>query len=384
MDAFYASVEIRRRPELAGRPVAVGGPARGRGVVAAANYVARGFGVRSAMPMAEARRRCPALVRLPVDMPHYMDVSRRIHAIFERYTPEIEPLSLDEAFLDVGASERLFGGEVAIARRIKADIADELGLVASVGVAPTKFVAKIASDLDKPDGFIAVEAHEVQAFLDPLPVARLWGAGRVTQQALEELGIRTIGQLRRQPASLLVERFGKLGRHLWELAHGRDPRPVVSDRRALSLSQETTFPRDITEPAALEAVLAGLTEQVAWRLRRRDRFAGGVFIKVRFSDFRTATRSVTLPRPAQDTATLLRAARRLLAERITISRPVRLLGMGVDRLGPAAAQGDLFDDTAQAAPVVDAVGDAIRQRFGPAALRRGRALRPAARPGTRK
>ena len=308
-------------------------------------------------------------------------ISREVHAIFERYTPEIEPLSLDEAFLDVSASERLFGGEAAIARRIKADIAGELGLVASVGVAPTKFVAKIASDLDKPDGFVAVEAGEVQAFLDPLPVARLWGAGRVTQQALEELGIRTIGQLRRQPERMLAERFGKLGRHLWALAHGRDPRPVVSDRRARSLSQETTFARDIADLADLETVLAQLTEQVAWRLRRHDLAAGGVFIKARYSDFRTVTRSLTLPVPARDTATLLRAVRRLLHERLPREQALRLLGMGVDRLGGEeggeTAQGDLFADTQAPGPppaVVDTVGDAIKQRFGPGALRRARAL----------
>ena len=381
MDAFYASVEIRRRPELACQPVAVGGPARGRGVVAAANYVARQSGVRSAMPMAEAQRRCPGLVRLPVDMPHYMEVSRRIHAIFARYTPEIEPLSLDEAFLDVSASTRLFGSEADIARRIKDDVANELALVASVGVAPTKFVAKIASDVDKPDGFVVVAEDAVQVFLDPLPVSRLWGAGKVTQQALAGLGIGTIGQLRAQPETLLAERFGKLGRHLWALAHGRDPRPVVSDRRARSLSQETTFAEDIDAPAMLATCLAELTEQVAWRLRRQHLHAATVFIKVRFDDFRTVTRSVTLPQPVQDTATLLRAARRLLDTRIELARPVRLLGMGVSGLddgrGGDRHQADMFatDDAVPAAPGVDEVGDAIKQRFGPAALRRGRALR---------
>ena len=232
MDAFYASVEERDRPELAGKPLIVGGSPEGRGVVAAANYAVRKFGVHSAMPTATALKRCPHAIVVRPRMDRYADVSAAIRDLFIKYTPLVEPLSLDEAFLDVTGSEGLFGSAVEIAHKLKREIRESLKLVASVGVAPNKFLAKIASDLDKPDGLVVVDPDRVQEFLAPLPVRRLWGVGRVTGRVLEQLGVGTIGQLRQMPLDELRQRFGKSGEHLWELAHGIDDRAVIPDHEA--------------------------------------------------------------------------------------------------------------------------------------------------------
>ena len=274
MDAFYASVEELDQPELRGRAVIVGGAPEARGVVSAANYLARSFGVHSAMPMSRALRLCPQAVRLPVRMSRYVALSQQIHAIFARYTPLIEPLSLDEAFLDVAGSKRLYGSPAQIAHRIKQEIKEELGLVASVGVAANKFIAKIASDIDKPDGFMLVPEEQTQAFLDPLPVSRLWGVGKATHQVFERLGVQTIAQVRQLPEAVMQDYFGRHGLHLWQLAQGIDGRRVVSERQAKSISNETTFAQDIRDPLALHACLMELTEQVAARLRHAGLVAG--------------------------------------------------------------------------------------------------------------
>jgi len=374
MDAFYASVEIRDRPELAGRPVVVGGAPEGRGVVAAASYEARRFGIRSAMPMARARRLCPELVILPVRMGYYGEVSARIRAVFERYTPLIEPLSLDEAFLDVRASRRLFGSAVDIARRIQQEIADELRLGASVGVAANKFLAKIASDLRKPGGFVVVEPGTEQAFLDPLPVARLWGVGRATEEVLHAEGIATIADLRRCSEAFLAQRLGKSGARLRALAHGIDDRAVVPEREAKSVSHETTFEADITDRSLLKDWLRFLTEAVAERLRRGGLCARTVFIKVRYDDFTTLTRAHTLEQGTHTTEALWQAARALFERRLPRTLPpVRLLGVGASGLEtPQPEQGDLFDTPERArARALDDAADRIRARFGSTALRRG-------------
>jgi DNA polymerase IV len=373
MDAFYASVEERDRPEIAGRPVIVGGTPEGRGVVSAANYAARRYGVHSAMPAVTARRLCPHGVFLPVRMEHYAEVARQIRDVFQRYTPEVEPLSLDEAFLEVSASERLFGPAAQIARRIKREIGGELGLVASVGVAPNKFLAKIASDVQKPNGFVVVGSDRVQEFLDPLPVGRLWGVGRVAEAVLKRLGIGTIAELRARGPALLREHFGRSGEQLWELAHGRDERAVVPDHRAKSISQETTFPEDIADPQVLRAWLGELAEQVAWRLRRHGLHGRTVQLKVRFADFRLITRAQTLPQLTDRTRDIQQAAAMLLSERLPAAHPpVRLLGVGISALGAAGpAQTSLFEQETARQRELDAVADRIRQRFGGGAIRRG-------------
>ncbi len=378
MDAFYASVEIRERPELADKPVIVGGTPEGRGVVCAANYIARRYGVHSAMPAGNARRLCPDGVFLPPRHDVYARVSRQIRAIFERYTPQVEPLSLDEAFLDVTASEGLFGPAEHIARRIKEDIRNELHLVASVGVAPNKFLAKIASDIDKPDGFKVVRASEVQAFLDPLPVARLWGVGKVTEKTFQRLGIRTIGQFRRYSPTVIREHFGNAGSHLLALAQGLDDRPVEAGRDAKSISHETTFARDIGDRDVLLAWLLDLTDQVASRLRAHGLAGRTVHLKVRYGDFTTVTRAHSLPSPTDVTDVLWRTVRELFESRLPARLPpVRLIGMGVSGFGnPAESQGELIAPArGERGAKLDVLADTIRARFGPDALSRGGAAK---------
>ncbi len=376
MDAFYASVEMREQPGLAKLPVVVGGSAQDRGVVAAANYAARKYGIHSAMPVAQAQRLCPQLVTLPVRMPLYSKISHQIREIFQRYTPEIEPLSLDEAFLEVTASERLFGDAVTIGKRIKHDIANELSLAASVGIAPSKFVAKIASDIDKPNGFVVVKKEEVQAFLDPLPVSRLWGVGKVTGGEFERLGIHTIKQLRQQPLQALQYRFGKFGEHIWNLAQGIDPRKIVTDSRAKSISNETTFAVDISERSVLQNHLLELTEQVAFRLRQQGFYARTVQIKLRFADFKTITRAMSLPSHSQTTKELWQAAKTLLDTALAgRPRAIRLLGMGTSSLSrqpSGVQQADLFSHPEQEKQrELDQLADQIKNRFGQISIHRG-------------
>ena len=377
MDAFYASVEEREQPGLAGRPVIVGGSPHGRGVVSAANYAARRFGVHSAMPMARAVRLCPTAVCLPVRMSLYAAVSQQIREIFNRYTPLVEPLSLDEAFLDVTGSERLFGPAADIARAMKRAIRDELSLVASVGIAPNKFVAKIASDVDKPDGFVEVKAEEVQDFLDPLPVSRVWGVGQATGKELERLGIMTIRNLRQQSEQVLRDRFGKFGSHLWALANGIDDRPVVSDGEAKSISNETTFDIDIAQRDTLHAWLMELTEQVCWRLRQHELYGRTIQIKLRFPDFTTITRSHTLADATQQTSQVWQAVMDLFDKAMAKeTRPLRLVGVGVSGLSDVAhrqqVQTDMFVQSKECRQTqLDEVADAIKSRFGSNGIRRG-------------
>jgi DNA polymerase-4 len=375
MDAFYASVEERDNPSLVGRPVIVGGTAEGRGVVAAANYEARKFGVHSAMTAAHAVRLCPQAVFIRPRMERYAEVSRQIRAIYEEFTPLVEPLSLDEAFLDATGSEPLFGSSAEIGLQIKRRIRNELHLVASVGVAPNKFLAKIASDLQKPDGFVVVEQDQVQEFLDPLPVGRIWGIGKVTGQVFDRFGISTIGQLRHLSIETLEELFGSSGAHYWRLAHGQDDRPVVPDRVAKSISHETTFAEDIAESEVLQAWLVELAEQVARRLRRHELKGRTVELKVRFADFHTITRSLTLTEPTNITLYLLQAGTELLRTKLPKGHlPVRLLGLGVKGFDDSGcSQRQLFDEPIRERQrQIDRVADEITEKFGRAAIRRGK------------
>jgi DNA polymerase-4 len=384
MDAFYASVEELDNPGLVGQPVVVGGTPDGRGVVAAANYAARRYGIHSAMPAARARRLCPHAVFIRARMDRYVEVSGALRGIFARYTPLLEPLSLDEAFLDVTSSLRLFGDGLAIARRIKEEIRDELGLVASVGVAPNKFLAKLASDLDKPDGLVVVPTDAIEAFLEPLPVSRLWGVGKVSNRDLAEMGVYTIGDLRRLPEELLVSRFAKSAAHWARLARGIDDRRVVPDRDAKSISHETTFATDIGDAEVLRSWLLELAEQVATRLRRQGLRGKTVFIKVRYADFHTVTRSERLDAPSNATRELYVTAARLLQAQLARSpRPVRLLGMGASGItSEELEQGQLFEtEDREQQRRIDTVVDSIKSRFGNRALRRGGGAR---RPGDRR
>jgi DNA polymerase-4 len=384
MDAFYASVEELDDPGLAGKPVVVGGTPEGRGVVAAANYTARHYGVHSAMPAARAKRLCPHAVFIRSRMERYAEVSQALRGIFARYTPLVEPLSLDEAFLDVTSSMRLFGDGEAIALRIKKEIRDELGLVASVGVARNKFLAKLASDLEKPDGLVVVPSDAIEAFLDPLPVSRLWGVGRVSNRGLAQIGVHTIGDLREVPEDLLEQRLGRSAAHLRLLARGIDDRPVVPDRDARSISHETTFAADIGDAQVLRSWLVELAEQVATRLRRNRLRGKTVFIKVRYADFRTVTRSQSLDAPTSLTKALCASAARLLDNELARNpQPVRLLGMGVSGVtGEALEQGELFEEEVREQQRrIDSIVDAIKSRFGNRALRRGGGGR---RPGDRR
>lgn len=377
MDAFYASVEERDRPELVGKPLIVGGTPAGRGVVAAANYVVRRFGVHSAMPTSKALRLCPDAIVVRPRMDHYAAISAQIRNILNRYTPLVEPLSLDEAFLDVTGTEGLFGPAPEVARRIKREILSEVGLIASVGVAPNKFLAKVASDLKKPDALVVVDPGRIPEFLDPLPVGRLWGVGRVTGSLFDDMGIRTIADLRRRTPDFLRQHFGQHGDHLWRLAHGIDDRRVVPDREAKSISHETTFAADISDREALRAWLLELTEQVGRRLRAHHRRGRTVQIKVRFADFRTITRATTLAEPTDATQLLWKAAADLLEKGLPRGCPgLRLLGVGVSHFDHATkVQRTLFDEPEeQRNRQLDAATDRIREKFGAAALNRGSGL----------
>lgn len=381
MDAFYASIEQRDQPKLRGRPVIVGASPDQRGVVAASSYEARRFGVYSAMPSREAGRLCPQGVFIPPDMPRYEAVSREIMTILERFTPLIEPLSLDEAFLDVTGGQRMFGSGPEIGRRIKDTILAETGLTASVGVASNKFLAKLASDLEKPDGLtVAPSGREaVLAFLAPMSVGRVWGVGEVMRVTLERAGIRTIGDLQTtSPGKLAALIGGHLAQHLLRLAWGEDARELELDTLAKSISREYTFGADCADRRRVEAVLMELLDDVGIRLREDGRHAGVLKLKLRWKDFTTFTRQVRLPRPSNDDITLREAARKLFAIQRLI-RPVRLIGVGVSSLAPMERQLTLFDlpDPAmESRERLSHTVDAIRRRYGAGSIGRGAAIVP--------
>ncbi len=374
MDAFYAAVEQRDQPALRGKPVIVGGPPQARGVVSAASYEARQFGVRSAMPTREAFRLCPHGVFLPVRMERYAEVSQQVMTILGDFTPAVEQISVDEAFLDLTGTERLLGPAAPVCAAIQQRIRDELQLTASVGLAPNKFLAKIASDLRKPDALVVVPPEGIAEFLAPLPIAKLWGVGPATERKLRKLGLATVGQLQRYDAATLRAKFGRVGAQLHELAQGHDDRPVVTDSTMKSISHETTFAVDVADAYALESVLLELTEQVAWRLRRHHWRARTVTLKLRFASFTTITRSRTLAAPSDLDSDVYDVARSLF-RKVKLAERVRLLGVGVSQLVAAGAeQLTLFE--AQDKPHRAArAADAIRAKFGPRALTKARLVR---------
>jgi DNA polymerase-4 len=387
LDAFYASVEVLDNPSLRGKPVLVGGTGP-RGVVAAASYEARRFGVHSAMPMGRARRLCPEAVVLPPRFDVYAAKSRAVHEIFAAFTPIIEPIALDEAFLDVTGAvraasrrlyrgdtprppDRLLGGGTEIGAAIRAKVRAETGLTASVGVASNRLLAKLASDDAKPDGMLVVEAGGELAFLHPHPVGRLWGVGPATLARLERFGVETIGDLAALPEASLVDALGKAhGHQLHELACGRDDRPVEPDRETKSIGQEETFPRDVADKEALGREVRRMAERVGARLRDHGLAGRTVTLKVRFPDFRTITRSATLPEPFDLSAEIARQALALL-DKVDTAGGVRLLGVSMSNLSAGVAhQASLFGEetTPQTAASIQSVVDAVRARFGSDAL----------------
>jgi DNA polymerase-4 len=367
LDAFFASVEILLDPALTGRPVAVGGTGA-RGVVAAASYEARRFGVESAMPMARARRLCPDLVALPPRIDVYQRYSSDVFEILRSFTPLVEPLSLDEAFLDVRGTRHLFGTGAEVGHRIRTRVREETGLVCSAGVATTKLLAKLASAAAKPDGLLVVEPGSEFEFLHPLPVERLWGVGPATSRRLDRLGVRTVGDLARASEESLVRAVGAVaGRHLHALAHNRDDRPVEPARETKSVSSEETFALDIDDRDELVREVRRQADRVATRLRRGGWVARTVTLKLRFPDFRTITRSSTLPEPT-DAAADLSATAIALLDRVDVDEGIRLLGVGASNLDTPDARQQPLPLEERGRRRIDDVVDTVRERFGSDAL----------------
>lgn len=386
MDAFYASVEQGDHPELKGKPVIVGGDAEKRGVVSAASYEARVFGVHSAMPTSQAKRLCPKGVFLPVRMPRYREVSEEISRILKDFTPLVEPLSLDESFLDVTGSEKLFGPALEIAREMKGRILSLTHLTASAGVAPNKFLAKIASDLRKPDGLVEIKPEEVEIFLRDLPISKLWGVGKTTEEVLKNMGIWRAGQLAAYPTQLIEAKLGKWGLDLAALARGEDDRPVISESEAKSISQEETFTPDLGEMATMKKTLLDQAERVGWALRRQKLKGYTVQLKVRYPDFSLITRSATLHLPTDQGIEIYETVARLLEKTEALPKKARLLGVGVSNLRHRdnPEQLPLFDPRRQKVVRSTAAMDRIWSRFGPEAIKRASLLDSGDLPGLKK
>ena len=369
MDAFFAAVEVRENPSLRGKSLLIGhdGP---RGVVATASYEARVYGCHSAQPMSVAKRLCPHALVLPVRMHLYREASDRVFAVLNDFSPAVEPLSIDEAFVDLTGTERLHGDSESVARRMKQRIRDEVRLTASVGLAPNKFLAKLASDMNKPDGLTVIRAEDVDRVLPPLPVTKIWGVGKATDERMRNYGIRTIGDLRARSESWLAEFFGSEAERYYRLARGLDERPVVGDSDAKSIGHEQTFETDVVEKEKVLGVMLDQAEQVGARLRRHGLVARGLTVKIRFGDFQTISRSTTFARPTDSTAELWDAARAVFGQ--WPFQPVRLIGVTAEKLSGGRGQMDLFaDPERERQRKVDAVADRINQRFGKRSIRRG-------------
>lgn len=372
LDAFYASVEQRDDPALRGRPVIVGG-----GVVLAASYEAKAHGVRTAMGGREARRLCPQAIVVPPRMSAYAQASKAVFEVFEQTTPLVEGLSIDEAFLEVGGLRRIRGAPLDIARTLRHDVREQVGLPISIGVARTKFLAKVASGVAKPDGLLLVPPDGELAFLHPLPVEALWGVGQVTAAKLRDQGVRTVGQVARMAESALIELLGRAsGRHLHGLAHGRDPRRVQPRRRRGSIGAQRALGRRPRTPEEIDATLVGLVDRITRRMRAAGRIGRTVVLRLRFDDYTRATRSHTMPEPTAETELILGTARGLL----TLARPMierqglTLIGVAVANLRGVAGQQLALPFDQRPAPALDAAVDQVRERFGSAALTRGTLL----------
>jgi DNA polymerase-4 len=374
MDAFYPSVEALDNPELRGKPVIVGG-SKERGVVSSASYEARKFGVHSAQPMATAMQLCPNGIVVPVRMARYQEVSEQVFEIFHIFTPLVEPLSIDEAFLDVTGSSRLFGSPIEIAKKIKQKIVEKTGLTISAGVATSKFVAKVASDMEKPDGLTIVARDKVREFLDPLPIKKMWGAGKVTQKALARIGIHTFKDLRLASVEVLEKEFGKHGRHMHQLSLGIDPRDVVTLHDIKSIGHEDTYSKDILDLEPAKRELLSLANRVARRMRRKGLEGKTITLKVKYSDFKLITRSVTLHHYTNDSADIYSNVCSLLEKTAIGKRPVRLLGISLSNLADTGSgrQLSLFHqgEPHQKRKELNKTADSIFEKFGNRGIRLG-------------
>jgi len=371
MDAFFASVEKLDNPDLKDKPVIVGGLGK-RGVVATASYEARRYGIKSAMPILKARKLCPDGIYLPPRFERYREISKKIQQILLSYTPKIEPISLDEAFLDLTETGDSFDLAVAKAAKIQIEIKEKLGLTCSVGVAPNKFLAKLASDMRKPNGFTVIRKEEIEDVLRDLPISRMWGVGRITEKKLNDMGVKTIGELKKIPKSRLKDAFGKQGENLYRLARGIDESPVEPYHPVKSISQEITFDEDIKDSEKIKLYIARLSEEVGEALRKKGLRARTVKIKVRFSDFTTITRQLSFGIPTSSTAVIRSLARKLFEEKVAGNKKVRLIGVGVSNLtGKKEGQLYLFPKAEEKLEKIDHLLDMIRERFGKNSIRRG-------------
>ena len=372
MDAFFAAIEQLEHPELRGKPVIVGADprgGRGRGVVSTASYEARPYGVHSAMPISRAYQLCPHGIYRKPDGALYASYSRKIFAILEEFTPLIQVVSVDEAFLDVSGSVHLFGGVAKLGAAIKARIHAVTGLTASVGISNSKSVAKIASDYQKPDGLTIIPPEAVQDFLDALLVTKLWGAGKKTVENLARLGIVTVRQLREYPLEVLEKKFGKMGPHLHRMARGIDEREVVEREAIKSVSHETTFGEDHNDRELLNSTLLYLAEKVSTRLRKKDYRGKTIHLKLRFEDFSTFTRNKTLAHPTNLTEDIYKVCKALFEQFGELKKPVRLIGVGVSHLvAEAGSQTSLWDVENQRKAVLEKVMDQLQEKFGKAGL----------------
>jgi DNA polymerase IV len=377
MDAFFAAVEQSDHPEWRGKPVVVGSDpkgGKGRGVVSTCSYEARRFGIHSAMPISKAWQLNPDAIYVQPRGTRYAGISRQVMAILANYSPDLEPLSIDEAFLDITSTQKLFGGAEAMAKKIKAEILEQTNLTASIGIAPNKFVAKIASDLRKPDGLVIVTAAGLSEFLAPLEIARLWGCGPKTVPVLQGMGIFTIGDLAARSQQELAGKLGQSGLHFWRLARGMDDRPVSDDREAKSVSREFTFEIDCGDEAEMRTTLLGLCDDLAYDMRRHEQQGRTITLKIRLADFSTFTRSHSLDAPTDASAELFRQIEKLFASFKRGGQAVRLLGVGVTQLQHGEGQLDLFSQGEERRDKVDSIMDDVRKKFGAKAISRASLL----------
>ncbi len=378
MDAFFAAVEQREHPAYRDKPVIVGADpqeGKGRGVVSTCSYEARKFGVHSAMPVSQAYKLCPHGIYVWPNGELYAEVSKEILAVFYEFTDAVEPLSIDEAFLDVTGSQKLFGPGEEIARKIKQRIVEKERITASVGMAPNKYLAKIASDLDKPDGLVVVHPDKIDEFLFPLDISRLWGAGRKTQEVLLKMGIKTIGDLTAYPKDILDKKLGKMGRHFYSLAHGIDERPVHTESEVKSVSNERTFWTDVNDERLILRTLLQLSEKVGFRVRKKGLHGKTIHLKLRYDNFSTITRNKTLPDYIDDTDTIFSTIKSLFEYNYQKGRKVRLLGIGISGFGDREGrQLSLFGKSLGKKKALDEIQDMITNKFGRGIISRGESI----------